>query len=159
MVALPGAVLAGGFEISARKTYGHVSDGMIASARELGIGSDHAGILVLPPGSGEPGDDARPLLGIDDPVFELNVTPDRGYCFSVRGLARELATGIDADYTDPAGRVACPGRRGRRLAGPARRPRLRPLRGPPGRRRGSAGAGARGGCSAGCSPRACGRSR
>jgi phenylalanyl-tRNA synthetase beta chain len=108
VVALPGSVLAGGFEISARKTYGHVSDGMIASARELGIGSDHAGILVLPPGSAEPGDDARPLLGIDDPVFELNVTPDRGYCFSVRGLARELATGIDADYADPAARVAVP---------------------------------------------------
>jgi phenylalanyl-tRNA synthetase beta chain len=108
VVALPGSVLAGGFEISARKTYGHVSDGMIASVRELGIGSDHAGILVLPPGSAEPGDDARPLLGIDDPVFELNVTPDRGYCFSVRGLARELATGIDADYADPAARVAVP---------------------------------------------------
>jgi phenylalanyl-tRNA synthetase beta chain len=108
VVALPGAVLPGGFEISARKTYGHVSDGMIASAKELGIGADHAGILVLPPGTAEPGADARPLLGLDDPVIELNVTPDRGYCFSVRGLARELACSLDADFTDPAARVAVP---------------------------------------------------
>jgi phenylalanyl-tRNA synthetase beta chain len=112
VVALPGAVLPGGFAISARKTYGHVSDGMIASARELGIGADHAGILVLPPGTAEPGDDARPLLGLapDDPdtVIELNVTPDRGYCFAVRGLARELAASLDAGYTDPAARVAAP---------------------------------------------------
>jgi phenylalanyl-tRNA synthetase beta chain len=112
VVALPGAVLPGGFAISARKTYGHVSDGMIASARELGIGADHAGILVLPPGTAEPGADARPLLGLapDDPdtVIELNVTPDRGYCFSVRGLARELAASLDAHYTDPAVRVTVP---------------------------------------------------
>ena len=112
VVALPGAVLPGGFAISARKTYGHVSDGMIASARELGIGADHAGILVLPPGTAEPGDDARPLLGLapDDPdtVIELNVTPDRGYCFAVRGLARELAASLDAGYTDPAARVGVP---------------------------------------------------
>ena len=112
VVALPGAVLAGGVAISARTTYGHVSDGMIASSRELGIGSDHAGILVLPPGSGEPGDDATPLLGLDDPVFELNVTPDRGYCFSVRGLSRELAAGLDADFTDPVGRIGVPEARG-----------------------------------------------
>ncbi len=112
VVALPGAVLAGGFAISARTTYGHVSDGMIASARELGIGSDHAGILVLPPGSAAPGDDALPLLGLDDTVFELNVTPDRGYCFSVRGLARELAAGVDADFTDPVARMAVPGAHG-----------------------------------------------
>ncbi|OLT14498.1 phenylalanine--tRNA ligase subunit beta [Pseudonocardia sp. CNS-139] len=108
VVALPGAVLPGPFAITARKTYGHVSDGMICSARELGIGSDHAGILVLPPGSGEPGDDAIALLGADDPVVELNITPDRGYCFSVRGLARELACALDADFTDPASRVAVP---------------------------------------------------
>ena len=104
-VSLPGAVLPGGFAISARKTYGHTSDGMIASSRELGIGSDHAGILVLPPGTGEPGDDAMPLLGLDDPVLDINVNPDRGYCFSVRGLAREIATALDDDFTDPAARV------------------------------------------------------
>jgi phenylalanyl-tRNA synthetase beta chain len=108
VVALPGAVLPGGFEISARKTYGHVSDGMIASAKELGIGADHAGILVLPPGTAEPGDEARPLLGLDDSVIELNVTPDRGYCFAVRGLARELACSLEADFVDPAARVAVP---------------------------------------------------
>ncbi|AEA26007.1 Phenylalanyl-tRNA synthetase beta chain [Pseudonocardia dioxanivorans CB1190] len=108
VVALPGSVLPGGFAIAARKTYGHVSDGMIASARELGIGSDHAGILVLPEGTAVPGDDARPVLGIDDPVIELNVTPDRGYCFSVRGLARELAASLGRDFTDPAARVAVP---------------------------------------------------
>jgi phenylalanyl-tRNA synthetase beta chain len=107
-VALPGAVLPGGFAISARKTYGHVSDGMIASARELGIGSDHAGILVLPPASAAPGEDVTVLLGLDDAVIELAVTPDRGYCFSVRGLARELAGAFDADFVDPASRVEVP---------------------------------------------------
>jgi phenylalanyl-tRNA synthetase beta chain len=91
VVALPGAVLPGGFEITARRTYGHVSDGMICSARELALGDDHSGIIVLPPPAPAPGADARPVVGLDDIVVELAITPDRGYCFSVRGIARELS--------------------------------------------------------------------
>jgi phenylalanyl-tRNA synthetase beta chain len=102
VVALPGAVLPGGFAISARKTYGHVSDGMICSARELGIGDDHAGILVLPAGSGEPGSDALDALGLRESVLDMAVTPDRGYCLSMRGIAREAAAALDRRFTDIA---------------------------------------------------------
>ncbi|MEU7633709.1 phenylalanine--tRNA ligase subunit beta [Nocardia sp. NPDC049220] len=105
VVVLPGGVLPGGFTITSRKTYGHVSHGMICSVAELGIGKDHSGILILEPGTAEPGTDANELLGLDDTVIELNITPDRGYCFSVRGLARELACGFDLDYADPAVRT------------------------------------------------------
>ncbi|PRX46772.1 phenylalanyl-tRNA synthetase beta subunit [Prauserella shujinwangii] len=102
VVALPGAVLPGGFEITARKTYGHVSEGMICSARELGLGDDHTGILVLPPGTADPGDDARGVLDLDDTVLELAPTPDRGYALSIRGLARELGCALDVPFGDPA---------------------------------------------------------
>ena len=102
MVALPGTTLPGGFAITARKTYGRNSDGMICSAAELGLGTDHSGILVLPPGTAEPGADGAALLGLDDVVFHLAITPDRGYCMSVRGLAREIACAYDLDFIDPA---------------------------------------------------------
>ena len=115
VVALPGAVLPGGFEISARQTYGHLSDGMICSASELALGDDagpagkSAGIIVLPSSvTAAPGSDARPVVGLDDVVVELNVTPDRGYCFSVRGLARELSHALGLAYTDPASQVSAP---------------------------------------------------
>ncbi|QSB16995.1 phenylalanine--tRNA ligase subunit beta [Natronosporangium hydrolyticum] len=101
-VALPGAVLPGGFAITARKTYGRVSDGMICSAKELGIGEDHAGIMVLPGGAGIPGADARPAVGLDDVVVELDSKPLRGHCFSVRGVARELSHSLGLPYRDPA---------------------------------------------------------
>jgi phenylalanyl-tRNA synthetase beta chain len=100
VVALPGAVLPGGFSISARKTYGHVSDGMICSARELGVGDDHDGILVLPAGTGRPGDDGRAALGLDEAIIDVAVTTDRGYCLSIRGLAREAASGLRTTFTD-----------------------------------------------------------
>ncbi|MDX6374035.1 MAG: phenylalanyl-tRNA synthetase beta chain [Nocardioidaceae bacterium] len=104
VVILPGGVLPGDFEISARKTYGHVSAGMICSSRELGIGEDHEGIIVLPEGAGEPGTDARPVLGLDQEVIEFEINPDRAYAMSLRGVAREAALAYDAPYTDPAQR-------------------------------------------------------
>ncbi|MCF4123276.1 phenylalanine--tRNA ligase subunit beta [Antribacter sp. KLBMP9083] len=105
VVALPGAVLPGPFPIASRKTYGHVSDGMICSQRELGLGEDHAGIIVLPRlGYAEadltPGQDAIALLGLGEEVLEINVTPDRGYAFSYRGVAREYAHSTGAKFTD-----------------------------------------------------------
>lgn len=105
VVALPGAVLPGPFAISSRKTYGHISDGMICSQRELGLGDDHAGIIVLTTlGFDERdlsvGDDALAVLGLDDEILEINVTPDRGYCFSMRGIAREYAHATRTVFED-----------------------------------------------------------
>jgi len=102
VAALPGTSLPGGFTITGRKTYGRDSDGMICSAAELGLGADHSGILVLPPGTAEPGADGAAVLGLDDVIFHLALTPDRGYTVSLRGLAREIACAYDLDFVDPA---------------------------------------------------------
>ncbi|MFC0682101.1 phenylalanine--tRNA ligase subunit beta [Lysobacter korlensis] len=104
VVSLPGAVLPGPFPISARKTYGHISDGMIASVKELGLGEEHDGILVLSTMGldPEPGVDALEVLGLEDFAVEVNVTPDRGYAFSVRGIAREYSHSTGAAFRDPA---------------------------------------------------------
>lgn len=108
VVALPGATLPGDFAIASRKTYGRISDGMICSAAELNLGLDHSGIIVLPAGTAEPGAPAADVLGLDDVVFHLAITPDRGYCLSVRGMAREIANAYDLDFVDPAEVPALP---------------------------------------------------
>ncbi|MFB9314383.1 phenylalanine--tRNA ligase subunit beta [Nocardioides plantarum] len=104
VVVLPGAVLPGGFAIGARKTYGHMSAGMICSAAELGLSSDGDGIIVLPADAGAPGDDAFEVLGLHDDVIEFEINPDRAYALSLRGIAREAALAYDVAFTDPAAR-------------------------------------------------------
>ncbi|NES13527.1 MULTISPECIES: phenylalanine--tRNA ligase subunit beta [Micromonospora] len=109
VVILPGGVLPGNFAIGARKTYGRNSHGMICSAKELGLGDDHSGIIVLPEDTpAKPGDDARPVVGLDDVVVEMEITPDRGYALSVRGIARELSHALGVPFRDPAD-VPAPG--------------------------------------------------
>ncbi|RSX53203.1 phenylalanine--tRNA ligase subunit beta [Bifidobacterium goeldii] len=109
VVTLPGAVLPGNFKIEPRKTYGHISDGMCASERELGLGDNHDGIILLRNygftpeeyKALKPGDDAMHLLHLDQPLLEINITPDRGYAFSYRGVAREYHHSTGAEYVDP----------------------------------------------------------
>ncbi|MDO5730381.1 phenylalanine--tRNA ligase subunit beta [Corynebacterium sphenisci] len=112
-VALPGAELPGGFAISARKTYGHVSEGMLCSEAELGLAESSPGIIVLDQADLDHaaaagaetgiGADARGVLGLDEEIFDVNVTPDRGYALSLRGLGREIASAFELPFTDPAG--------------------------------------------------------
>jgi phenylalanyl-tRNA synthetase beta chain len=101
VVATPGTTLPGDFTITARETYGKVSNGMICSERELGLGDDHSGIMILPPESAKPGDDAKPLIGIGDEILDIAVTPDRGYALSMRGIAREVGIAYGIPFTDP----------------------------------------------------------
>jgi phenylalanyl-tRNA synthetase beta chain len=101
VVALPGAVLPGNFVISARETYGKTSNGMICSARELGISDDHAGIMTFALGAVEIGSDALAALQLEDVIFDVAVNPDRGYALSIRGIAREVAASLGLSYVDP----------------------------------------------------------
>ena len=101
VAALPGAVLPGDFKIGARETYGKTSNGMICSARELGISDEHAGIMVFAEGEVTVGADAIEALQINDVIFDIAVNPDRGYALSIRGVAREVAGSLNLVYTDP----------------------------------------------------------
>lgn len=108
LVALPGAELPGGFRIKKTKLRGEPSEGMMCSARELGLGDDHEGIQILP---------QRPAIGTGinevfpdtDTIFDIEVTPNRPDCLSHIGIARELGAWFDLDFSYPdTGRVAVP---------------------------------------------------
>ena len=77
---------------------------MICSTKELGLGEDHTGILVLPDDAGEPGDDVFDLLHLRDEVIEFEINPDRAYALSLRGIAREAALAYGVPFHDPADR-------------------------------------------------------
>jgi phenylalanyl-tRNA synthetase beta chain len=90
LVALPGAVLPGNFQIKESKIRGQASSGMMCSPDEIGMGSDHSGLLILTgqPALGTPINDALPP---GDTVFDIEITPNRPDCQSHLGIARELA--------------------------------------------------------------------
>ena len=136
VVVLPGVELPGGFKISARKTYGHMSAGMICAADELGLPDDGSdGIILLPQRLGvdaaqlTPGQDALPLLGLDRETVEVNVTPDRGYCFSLRGVAREYSHSTGRTFTDPVADLAAKAPAANAGGYPVRIEDVSPLRG------------------------------
>ena len=96
--ALSGALLPGNFKIKPTKMRGQVSDGMLCSARELGISEEASGLLILP--SDAPvGANIRDYLDLDDTVFTLKITPNRADCLSIRGLAREVKALTHAQST------------------------------------------------------------
>ncbi|MDX2112036.1 MAG: phenylalanine--tRNA ligase subunit beta [Verrucomicrobiota bacterium] len=99
-VALPGTVLGADFVIKESKLRGELSQGMMCSARELGLGEDHGGLLILTerPEIGTPINQVFPG---GDVIFDIEVTPNRPDCLSHVGIARELAAYFDLDLTYP----------------------------------------------------------
>lgn len=99
-VALPGAVLPGDFKIKKSKLRGVVSHGMNCSERELGLGDDHDGIMILPADT-PLGVDFAQYRGLSDRILDLEITPNRPDCLSIEGMAREMG----AMYRIPVGDV------------------------------------------------------
>ena len=100
----------GGFTLERRKIRGQVCDGMLCSAQELGLGDDHSGILGLDPAA-ELGADVREVLGLDDVIFDLAITPNRPDAMCIVGVARELAAHFSLDFDVPEPDRARPTRR------------------------------------------------
>jgi len=95
-----GAVLAEDFTIKKAKLRGMESQGMLCAAEELGLAEKSDGIMVLVPDA-PVGEDFRTYLGLDDSIIEVDLTPNRGDCLSIAGLARELAVMNKAAVTEP----------------------------------------------------------
>ena len=100
-LATLGAKLPGGLEIKKAKLRGLESFGMLCSAKELGLDADASGLLELP-AELRTGEALVKALNLDDTVFEVNLTPNRGDCMSVRGIAREAATLTGVVLREPA---------------------------------------------------------
>jgi phenylalanyl-tRNA synthetase beta chain len=98
-VAKVGAELPGGLAIKRTKIRGVESNGMLCSARELGLGEEHDGIMELP-ASLTLDVDVRKALDLDDTVLEVNATPNRGDCMSVFGIARDYAAAHERRYLE-----------------------------------------------------------
>lgn len=103
--AVVGATLPNGFTIGRRKMRGLESFGMMCSARELGLGDDHAGLLIMSPDA-PVGHDVKPLLGLDDVIVEIEVTPNRGDWAGMIGVARELSAHFRRPYRLPDATVS-----------------------------------------------------
>lgn len=88
--ALIGATLPGGLTIKKSKLRGVESQGMLCSAKELGLAENSDGLLPLPADS-RPGQNLRELLGLDDAILDIELTPNRGDCLGMEGVAREVA--------------------------------------------------------------------
>lgn len=113
--APPGAMLPGGLKLERRTIRGEVSDGMLCSAAELGVGDDHEGILHLA-STAALGGDVRDVLGLDDGVFDLDITPNRPDAMSVVGVARDLAAKLGVPFTLPEPQLAPAGRQAAEVA-------------------------------------------
>ncbi len=98
-VAVVGSTLTGGLKVKKAKLRGETSEGMMCSERELGLGDDHDGIMILSPDAnvGDPFDE---VMGLNDVVIELGVTPNRPDCLSMIGVAREVAA-IEGSKASP----------------------------------------------------------
>lgn len=101
VVALPGAVMPDGNRIGKAKLRGVASEGMICSEVELGLGAESDGIMVLADISATPGTPAAEVVGLDESVLELEVTPNRTDCFSIYGVAREAHAITGSELAPP----------------------------------------------------------
>lgn len=98
-VALVGAEF-GDFKIKKSKLRGVVSNGMNCSERELGLGSDHDGIMILPTDA-PVGESFADYMKLNDKILDLEITPNRPDCLSMKGMAREVRAMYERDFTDP----------------------------------------------------------